>query len=92
MKGPDYKASGRTKILFLLQDYQEGVSGPAVIDMMSAFEVWELISEAFWEEILSIPLIRVEAQRIGFLPIKVERKKMVFLKKEILKKAINTLE
>lgn len=70
MKGPDYKASGRTKILFLFKDYQEGVPGPAVIDTMSPSEVWELISEALWEEILSIPLIRVEAQRIGFLPVK----------------------
>ena len=70
MPGPDYKASGRTKILFLFKDYKEGVPGPAVIDTMSSAEVWDIISEALWEEILTIPLIRVEAQRIGFLPIK----------------------
>jgi len=70
MPGPDYKASGRTKILFLFKDYKEGAYGPAVIDTMSSAEVWEVISDALWEEILTIPLIRVEAQRIGFLPIK----------------------
>jgi len=70
MPGPDYKASGRTKILFLFKDHQEGVFGPAVIDTMSSAEVWDIISDALWEEILTIPLIRVEAQRIGFLPIK----------------------
>jgi hypothetical protein len=70
MPGPDYKASGRTKILFLFKDYKEGAYGPAVIDTMSSTEVWEVISDALWEEILTIPLIRVEAQRIGFLPIK----------------------
>jgi len=70
MPGPDYKASGRTKILFLFKDYQEGVFGPAVVDTMSTAEVWDIISDALWEEILTIPLIRVEAQRIGFLPIK----------------------
>lgn len=44
--------------------------GPAVIDTMSPSEVWELIFEALGEEILSIPLIPVEAQRIVFLPVK----------------------
>ena len=70
MPGPNYKASGRTKILFLFKDYQEGVKGPAVIDTMSSAEVWDVISDALWEEILTIPLIRVEAQRIGFLLLK----------------------
>ena len=68
--GPDYKASGRTKILFLFKDAQEGVPGPAVIDTMAASAVWDLISDALLEEIVDIPLIRTEAQRLEIIPIK----------------------
>lgn len=69
--GPDYKASGRTRILFLFKDAREGnrVSG-AVIDAMGASEVWDLISDALLEEIIDIPTIRTEAERIGLVPIK----------------------
>jgi hypothetical protein len=71
IQGPDYKASGRTKILFLFKDYQEDNSGSgAVIDTMSADAVWELISEALLEEIVDIPLIRMQAERMGLIPIK----------------------
>jgi len=69
--GPDYKASGRTKILFLFKDYQEGNAVPgAIIDQMSADDVWSLISDALLEEIIDIPIIRTEAERIGLVPVR----------------------
>ncbi len=68
--GPNYKASGRTKILFLFKDAKEGVHGSAVIDTMSASDVWNLISDALLEEIIGIPLIRTEAQRLEIVPAK----------------------
>lgn len=71
MAGPDYQASGRTRILFLFKDAQEGNPGSgAVIDSMGASEVWDLISDALLEEIIGIPIIRTEAERIGLVPIK----------------------
>jgi hypothetical protein len=70
VSGPTYKASGRTRILFLFKDINEGVSGDAVIDSMTPSEVWELISDALLEEIIDIPLIQMEAERIGLIPIK----------------------
>ncbi len=70
VEGPDYKASGRTKILFLFKDYQEGVPGDAVIDTMSATALWELISDALLEEVISIPLLKLQAERMGLVPIK----------------------
>lgn len=73
VQGPDYKASGRTKILFLFKDYQEGDGNDgskAMIDTMSADAVWELISDALLEEIVDIPLIRMQAERMGLIPIK----------------------
>ena len=68
--GPDLAASGRTKILYLFKDYQEGVPGPAVIDLMAPADVWSLISSALLEEIIGIPLIRAEAERIGAIQLK----------------------
>ena len=68
--GPDYKASGRTKILFLFKDFQEGdYSSGAVIDNMSPSDVWDLISDALLEEIIGIPIVRTEAERIGLIPV-----------------------
>lgn len=68
--GPDLTASGRTKILYLFKDYQEGVPGPAIIDLMAPADVWSLISSALLEEIIGIPLIRAEAERIGVIQLK----------------------
>ncbi len=69
--GPDYRASGRTKILFLFKDFHEGdFSSGAVIDKMSPSDVWDLISDALLEEIIGIPIIRIEAERIGLIPVK----------------------
>lgn len=74
VKGPDYKASGRTKILFLFKDYDGNngmdINDQAVIDTMTASEIWEQISDALLEEIIDIPLIRAEAERLGFVPVK----------------------
>ncbi len=68
--GPNLAPSGRTKILYLFKDYQEGVPGPAVIDLMAPADVWSLISSALLEEIIGIPLIRAEAERIGLIQLK----------------------
>ncbi|MGQ9801994.1 MAG: SGNH/GDSL hydrolase family protein [Candidatus Saccharicenans sp.] len=68
--GPNLPASGRTKILYLFKDYQEGSPGSAVIDLMTPADVWSLISDALLEEILGISLIRAEAERIGAVPLK----------------------
>ena len=68
--GPNLSASGRTKILYLFKDYQEGVYGPAVIDTMAVADVWSLISDALLEEIIGIPLIRTEAERIGVIKLR----------------------
>jgi len=71
VQGPDYKASGRTKILFLFKDFQEDdVGSGAIIDTMSADAIWELISNALLEEIVDIPLIRMQAERMDLIPIK----------------------
>jgi len=70
VRGADYKASGRTKILFLFKDIEEGVHGDAVIDTISDQELWELISDALVEEVISIPLLRLQAERMGLVPIK----------------------
>lgn len=68
--GPGLEASGRTKILYLFKDSLEGTPGPAVIDLTTPADVWSLISSALLEEILGIPLIRVEAERIGVVQLK----------------------
>lgn len=68
--GPNLAASGRTKILYLFKDYQEGFYGQAVIDTMNPADVWSLISDALLEEILGISLIRAEAERIGVVQLK----------------------
>lgn len=68
--GPNLPASGRTKILYLFKDHQEGIPGPAVIDTMSPADVWSLISDALLEEIMGISLIRAEAERIGVVLLK----------------------
>jgi len=70
VRGPDYKASGRTKILFLFKDCQEGNYGDAVIDSMSDQELWDIISDALLEEVVSIPLLKLQAERMGLVPIK----------------------
>ena len=72
VEGPDYKASGRTKILYLFKD-ADGDTDPsteAVIDTMGADEVWELISDALLEEVITIPLLRLKAEEMGLIPVK----------------------
>lgn len=72
VEGPDYKASGRTKILYLFKD-ADGDTVPsteAVIDTMGADEVWELISDALLEEVITIPLLRLKAEEMGLIPVK----------------------
>lgn len=68
--GPGLAASGRTKILYLFRDCQEGVYGPTVIDTMPFADVWSLVSDALLEEILNISILRAEAERIGLVPLK----------------------
>lgn len=70
VKGPDYKASGRTKILFLFKDENDNNENiGAKIEDMGADKVWELISDALLEEIIGIPLIKMQAERMGLVPI-----------------------
>jgi len=72
VEGPDYKASGRTKILYLFKDADgdTDTSTEAVIDTMGAAEVWELISDALLEEVITIPLLRLKAEEMGLIPVK----------------------
>lgn len=69
--GPDYKASGRTKILFLFKDADgdTGSGSEAVIDTMEPDEIWSLISDALLEEIITIPLLRIKAEEMGLIPV-----------------------
>jgi len=56
---------------FLFKDFQEDdVGSGAIIDTMSADAIWELISNALLEEIVDIPLIRMQAERMDLIPIK----------------------
>ena len=69
--GPDYKASGRTKILFLFKDADgdTGSGSEAGIDTMEPDEIWSLISDALLEEIITIPLLRIKAEEMGLIPV-----------------------
>ncbi len=60
--GPDYAASGLTEILFLFRDPDDGDSAEEV-DLPP--EVWDLISDVLLEELVDIPTIRLEAERLG---------------------------
>ncbi len=63
--GPDYLASGITDILFLLRDPND--RDPNVQPVLPP-DVWELMSKAILEDILGVPTIRREAQRMGIAP------------------------
>lgn len=67
VRGPREAASGRTAILYLFKDADKdtGKNDRAVIDNLSPDAVWDRISDALIEEIVRIPKIRSEAQRLG---------------------------
>ena len=56
LRGPDYKVSGRTKLLFLFKDLDKdsGIDalGRANIDALKPEELWDLISLILLEELL----------------------------------------
>ena len=63
--GPDYKPSGLTKVLRLFTD--EDDSDPSV-GVEFPRNVWRVVSNAFLFDMLGIPAIRAEAERVGIVP------------------------
>lgn len=63
--GPNYAASGITSLLFLFKDPSDG--DPAIQPVLPP-DVWGQISKALLEELLNIPSLRVEAERMGLVP------------------------
>ncbi len=62
--GPDYVASGITELLFLFKDPDDG---NAAVQVELPPDVWELISDVLLKEILGIPRLREEAERLGIV-------------------------
>ncbi len=60
--GPNYVASGLTELLFLFRDPDDGDSDEEV---ELPPEVWDLISDVLLEELVDIPTMRLEAERLG---------------------------
>lgn len=60
--GPAYKAFGLTELLFLFKDPDDG--DPTVQPELPP-DVWDRISDVLLREILGIPVIRMEAERLG---------------------------
>ena len=60
--GPQYEASGAAELLFLFKDPDD--SNPGVQAEMPP-NVWDVISDVLLKEILNIPAIQAEAQRLG---------------------------
>lgn len=63
--GPNYEASGLTELLFLFKDPDDG--DPMVQPELPP-DVWDLISDILLREILNIPPLRTEAERLGVAP------------------------
>ena len=63
--GPSYEASGITELLFLFKDPDDNDPGTEV-RLPPAF--WDLISDILLGEILDIPKILSEAERLGLKP------------------------
>jgi hypothetical protein len=76
LKGRDIsfdKLSGRTKLLYLLQDLND--DNPDIgarMDAMDPDKIWDLISDVLLDEIIDIAVIRAEAERLGIVPVKLE--------------------
>jgi lysophospholipase L1-like esterase len=60
--GPQYEASGAAELLFLFKDPDD--SNPEVQAEMPP-NVWDVISDVLLKEILNIPAIQAEAQRLS---------------------------
>ena len=63
--GPDNRASGIAELLFLLRDVDDG---DATVGTVFPDDVWRLISAALLRDLVGIPAIRVEAERLGIMP------------------------
>lgn len=63
--GPGYRPSGLTKVLRLFTD--EDDSDPSV-GVEFPRNVWRVVSNAFLFDMLGIPAIRAEAERVGIVP------------------------
>jgi len=60
--GPDYEASGATRLLFLFKDPSDD---DPEIQVEIPPDVWDLVSDVLLEEILGIPLIGTATERLG---------------------------
>jgi hypothetical protein len=62
--GPDYEASGATKLLFLFKDPDDD-DPEAQVELPP--DVWDLISDLLLEEILNVPAIKAESEQLDIL-------------------------
>jgi hypothetical protein len=63
--GPNYTATALTEMLFLFKDPDD--SNPTVTPVLPP-DVWAQIARALLQEILGIPAMRAEAERLGMVP------------------------
>ncbi len=63
--GPNYRASGITELLFLFKDPDD--SDPTV-QVTLPDNVWEVIRNALLRDLLTVPELRPEAERLGLTP------------------------
>ena len=74
VKGPAGEGTGRTRILYLLRDADGDTGsdpeGKAEIDYLTTNAIWKLVSDALLEEVIDLPAMRAEAERLGLWPIK----------------------
>jgi len=74
VKGPAGEGTGRTRILYLLRDADGDTGsdpeGKAKIDYLTTNAIWKLVSDSLLEEVIDIPSMRAEAERLGLWPIK----------------------
>lgn len=62
--GPNYEASGTTKLLFLFKDPDDD-DPEAQVELPP--DVWDLISDLLLEEILNVPAIKAESEQLDIL-------------------------
>jgi hypothetical protein len=64
--GPGYEGEGITRLLFLLKDPDD--SNPDVQVEMPP-DVWDIISDVLMSQVLDIPAVQAEAERLGITPL-----------------------
>jgi lysophospholipase L1-like esterase len=63
--GPDYRPFGITELLFMLTDPDDA---DATVRAALPDNVWRMISNALVRDLVEIPSLRLEAQRLGIMP------------------------